>query len=277
MFQRTRHFAPTFRAWDPSEARKAIMEIAADAMTVVDPTTLWPSHPMDDGVGDGNGSLYFGASGVIWALDYLRRVRATSDEQDLVPLLLTALERNAPWFAMTAYSDHASLLMGELGILLVQMRLSPAQALADRIYALLASNSDLPIVELMWGLPGCMLGCIHMRIMTRDCRFVELFQLQATRLLADLEMEDDGPIWTQELYGRRQRWLGPVHGFAGNMLPLLHGWEWLTAEQRAIVSAAVPRTLAAHAVSSDEGTNWPAVVPRISRRYFVNIATAPQA
>jgi hypothetical protein len=113
----------------------------------------------------------------------------------------------------------------------------------------------------MWGLPGCMLGCIHMRTMTHDDRFTELFRLQATRLLADLEIDDNGPIWTQDLYGRRQRWLGPVHGFAGNMLPLLHGWAWLTPEHRAIVSAAVPRTLAAHAVSSDQGTNWPAVVP----------------
>ena len=261
MFQRTRHFTPAFRAWDEVDAKAAIAEIAADAVSIVDPTTLWPAHPMDDGVRDGHGSLYFGAAGVIWALDYLRREQVISDAHDLTPLTTTALERNAPWFATTAYSRHASLLMGELGILLVQMRVAPDQGLADEIYTLLASNSELPIVELMWGLPGCMLGCIHMRTMTHDDRFTELFQSQAARLLADLEMDDNGPIWTQDLYGRRQRWLGPVHGFAGNMLPLLHGWAWLTPEQRAIVSAAVPRTLAAHAVSSDEGTNWPAIVP----------------
>jgi hypothetical protein len=261
MFQRTRHFAPTFRAWDPSDARRAIMEIAADATSHVDRTSLWPSHPMDDGIRDGIGSLYFGAAGVIWALDYLRREQVITNTHDLAPLAMTALERNAPWFATTAYSRHASLLMGELGILLVKMRVAPDPGLADEIYSLLASNGELPIVELMWGLPGCMLGCIHMHTLTSDDRFMELFGLQATRLLADLEMDDNGPIWTQDLYGRRQRWLGPVHGFAGNMLPLLHGWTWLLSEQRAIVSATVPRTLAAHAVSSDEGTNWPAIVP----------------
>jgi hypothetical protein len=261
MFQRTRHFTPAFRPWDEVEAKAAIAEIAADAVSILDPTTLWPAHPMDDGVRDGHGSLYFGAAGVIWALDYLRREHVISDAHDLAPLTTTALERNAPWFATTAYSRHASLLMGELGILLVQMRVAPDHALADEIYALLASNSELPIVELVWGLPGCMLGCIHMRTMTHDDRFMELFQSQAARLLADLEMDDDGPIWTQDLYGRRQRWLGPVHGFAGNMLPLLHGWAWLKPEQRTIVSAAVPRTLAAHAIASDEGTNWPAIVP----------------
>ena len=261
VFQRTRHFTPAFRAWDEVDAKAAIAEIAADAVSIVDPTTLWPAHPMDDGVRDGHGSLYFGAAGVIWALDYLRREQVISDAHDPTPLTTTVLERNAPWFATTAYSIHASLLMGELGILLVQMRVAPHQGLADEIYTLLASNSELPIVELMWGLPGCMLGCIHMRTMTHDDRFMDLFRLQSTRLLADLEMDDNGPIWTQDLYGRRQRWLGPVHGFAGNMVPLLHGWAWLTPEQRAIVSAAVPRTLAAHAVSSDQGINWPAIVP----------------
>lgn len=167
MFQRTRHFAPTFRAWDPADARRAITEIATDAMSHVNATTLWPSHPMDEGVRDGHGSVYFGAAGVVWALDYLSRVHAITDELDLAPLVTKALERNAPWFATTAYARHASLLMGELGILMVQMRVAPDQGLANEIYTLLALNSELPIVELMWGLPGCMLACIHMHTMTK--------------------------------------------------------------------------------------------------------------
>ena len=114
------------------DAKAAIAEIAADAVSIVDPTTLWPAHPMDDGVRDGHGSLYFGAAGVIWALDYLRREQVISDAHDLTPLTTTALERNAPWFATTAYSRHASLLMGELGILLVQMRVHRIRASPTR-------------------------------------------------------------------------------------------------------------------------------------------------
>jgi hypothetical protein len=261
MIQRSRHFTPAFRPWDQAEARRAIGEIVADAMSAVDRTNLWLAHPMDDGVPDGHGSLYFGAAGVIWALDYLHRVLATTEAQDLAPLLITALERNAPWFVTTPYSGHASLLMGELGILLVQMRLTPDLGLVDEIYTLLAANTGLPIVEFMWGLPGCMLACVHMDAMTDDDRFGGLFQVQAARLLAELETTDDGPIWTQNLYGRRQRYLGPVHGFAGNMLPLLHGWEWLTAEQQALVADTVSRILGSFAVNSELGTNWPAVVP----------------
>jgi hypothetical protein len=67
MFQRTRHFAPTFRAWDASDARRAIMEIATDAMSRVDATTLWPTQgcstlsiefPVEERIGSGeSGSI----------------------------------------------------------------------------------------------------------------------------------------------------------------------------------------------------------------------------
>jgi hypothetical protein len=106
-----------------------------------------------------------------------------------------------------------------------------------------------------------MLACVHMEALTGDGRFKALFQAQVVRLLADLEMADGGPIWTQDLYGQRSRFLGPVHGFAGNMLPLLRGWEWLTSEQRAVVTDAVTSTLAAHSIRSELGINWPGVVP----------------
>jgi lantibiotic modifying enzyme len=261
MFQKSRHFQPAPSDWNTTEASDAITEIAEDALSSLDPDALWPAHPMDDGVQDGAGCLYFGAAGVIWALDYLRRVEAISDEHDFTAVLSIALDRNAPWFAATPYARHASLLMGDLGILLVAMRIAPDPGRADEIYTLAAMNCDLPVVELMWGLPGSMLACLQMNAMTNDARFKALFCTQAERLLGELEMTDDGPIWTQDLYGRRQRYLGPLHGFAGNMLPLIHGWEWLTPDQRAVISEGVPRTLATNAVRSELGTNWPAVTP----------------
>ena len=63
------------------------------------------------------------------------------------------------------------------------------------------------------------------------------------RLLGDLEETDEGPIWEQDLYGRHMKYLGPVHGYAGNMIPLMRGWDWLTDSQRARTVDAVPRTL----------------------------------
>jgi hypothetical protein len=255
MFEAGRHFTPTFRGWDPAEARAAIDEIAADTLAALDPPTLWPGHPLDDIEGD-TGSVYFGAAGVIWALDRLQRVGAIGGGRDLAALMPTVLARNATWYAETMYPHHGSLLMGELGVRLVEMRVAPSADLADRIYELAATNNALPTVELMWGLPGSMLACRHMAAMAGEARFETLFRVQATRLLGELEATEAGPIWTQDLYGKQRRWLGPVHGFAGHMVPLLHGWAWLEPHQRTIVADAAERMLATHAVRSDLGATW---------------------
>ena len=149
---------------------------------------------MDNGAADEATCLYLGAAGCVWALDYLGRVGFVTEERDFAPVLATALNRNARWYKETPYSGHASLLMGELGIRLVSMRVSPSARLADEILKLAARNSNLPIVELMWGLPGSMLACIHMDAMIGDPRFQALFQTQADRLLAELEIVEEGPI-----------------------------------------------------------------------------------
>ena len=99
-----------------------------------------------------------------------------------------------------------------------------------------------------------------MAAMTAEPRWRALFAIQAARLLGDLEETDDGPLWTQDLYGRHLRYLGPVHGYAGNMIALMRGWEWLTDDQRARIAEAVPRTLTANAWRSELGASWRGVV-----------------
>jgi hypothetical protein len=51
---------------------------------------------MDDGLPDGLERVYFGAAGVIWALEYLHRAGAIADPGDLASVLEKAGERNAP-------------------------------------------------------------------------------------------------------------------------------------------------------------------------------------
>src|SRR6476659_271962 len=126
-----RHRALTHDAWSELAARAAIEEIAADAVAQFDPDTFWPGHPSDDGVGDGNPSFYWGAAGVIWALDYLHRIGATRVVQDfrlVIPRLLeqtvVAFENNSP----ADYAKHGSLLFGDMGAALVAMRIAPSSS-----------------------------------------------------------------------------------------------------------------------------------------------------
>jgi hypothetical protein len=144
------------------------------------------------------------------------------------------------------------------------MRIGPSAEVAELVHERCERNSALPIRELMWGLAGSMLACVHMHAMTREPRWRRLFAAQAGRLLDDLEETPLAPLWNQDLYGGVLPWLGPVHGYAGNMIPLFRGWDWLTQSQRARIADAVPRTLAATACRSELGSTWRAVATRPS-------------
>jgi hypothetical protein len=258
-FDPSRHIALAPDAWDAEIARAAIWEIVDDALDRFDPNGFWPAHPLDEGAGEPSTSLYFGATGVLWALDHLRRAGAVefgNDFRGLLPRLLTAARAE---HAGDSYPRHASLLCGDLGALLLMMRLAPEPSIADEIAERVAENDALPLLELMWGTAGSMLACVFMAEWTGEERWRAAFVRQAGRLLGELAADDAGPLWTQNLYGRAARYLGPVHGYAGNMLALLRGWQWLDRAQQAQVAGAVPRTLARNARGADIGANWPAV------------------
>jgi len=231
-----RHRALADDAWSELAVRAAIEEIAADAIDHFDPDGFWPGHPSDDGVGDGNTSFYVGAAGVIWALDYLRRIGAARVAKDFRPVLPKLLERTIAAFesnSPTDYAKHGSLLFGDMGAALVALRLAPTPMLADLAYARAEANMGLPIRELMWGMPGSMLAAIHMTEMTHESRWRGLFETQAARLFADLEHHaarsalDTGSLWCQRPLARarsrfrRQRhpviaWMGLVDAGAAS-------------------------------------------------------------
>jgi hypothetical protein len=187
-------------------------------------------------VRDGNTSLYMGATGVLWALRYLDRPL----EFDLVALS----RRNAREYAAGPYPQHASLLIGDVGVLLLA-------AEHERLKKRIENNLALPPKELLWGMPGTMLAAVF--IGER-----ELYVRQAEQLLAAFEETPHGPLCVQELYGERHPYLGPAHGFAGHLLALMRGWHWLDAAQRERVASMALRTLAINAVESAEGVNWAA-------------------
>jgi hypothetical protein len=289
LIDQARHVPLRALRWDAAEASKAMEEIITDALQRFSPERFWPAHPAEDGCADGNSSIYFGAAGVVWGLEYLTRAVAPDAGADFRPVLRWLLKKT--WEEMEGFGDYkqtGSLLFGDLGTALLIMRLTPEQVIADHIYARASANLQLPTRELMWGLPGSMLACLSMDQISRekpkakekdrdrpqgpelgqqppDPRWRALFEAQADRLLAELQDTSAGPIWVQDLYGRKQIYLGPVHGFAGNMIPLLRGWEWLTDSQKARVAAAVTLTLGKNAAREDgqakEGqATWPPVV-----------------
>ena len=264
MFDPSRHTALIAAEWDPAAARAAIQQIVDDAADRFDPERYWPSHPQEDGMPDGGAGLYFGAAGVLWALDFLQREGAADHRLDIPALLPRLLEVNRSQFAAIAPMSkieprRASYLFGDAPVLLMMIRAGRAAA-ADDLFGRIQDNLDLPILELMWGFAGNMLACVFAAEMTGQDRWRDPFLAQARSLLDDLEDTDHGPLWAQHLYGQTAIFLGPVHGYAGNMLALLRGWDWLSDADRSRIRQAVPATLEANAVRGEMGVNWP---PRV--------------
>src|SRR5690348_11573254 len=248
-------------SWNEAAARLAINAIAADAYDHFDPDRYWPAHPMDEWVRDGDTTLYWGAAGNILALDHLAREGAVEQQREFAPLLPKLLERNRAAFAATAPmtrmdSSQASLLMGDIGPVLLMTRLSPSAQTSEELHRRIAANLGLPSAELMWGVPGTMLACLFQHELTDESRWRSLYLAQAGKLLAKLEETESGTMWTQALYGRSFRFLGLVHGFAGNVLALLRGCNWLGEAQQQRIRDALARTLPANAMHDDRGANW---------------------
>jgi len=264
LFDPSRHAALTNATWDPAVARAAIREIVDDAVGRFDPQAYWPSHPQEDGLPDGNASPYMGAAGVLWALDFLERQGAAEHRLDVaaqLPKLLDTVRQQYAFLSQLSKMDprHPSWLFGDPLVLLMMIRAGTTHA-ADELHARIADHLDLPVLELMYGFAGAMLATLFAAELTGEVRWRALYAAQAERLLADLHDGDCGPLWTFELGGREITFLGPVHGFAGNMLALLRGWDWLTDAQQARVRQAVPATLVANAERGEAGVNWPAGV-----------------
>jgi hypothetical protein len=243
-------------AWSAPRARDAIAAIGRDAEAAFDAQTLWPLHPADkepDTAADGIlRGLYVGATGMLHGLGRLAEAGLHAPTLDGAAIVDGLHE------AALASPDEegagASLLAGSSGILLVAHRLAPSAATADALAAAIAANVEHPANELLLGAPGTMLAARAMHARTGQERFAELWRASARTLLA---RQDSDGLWTQDIYGSRERHVGAGHGFAGNVHALLGAPEWL--DDAGVVAARATATARALAIVDGDVASWPAL------------------
>jgi hypothetical protein len=251
------HHEPlTERPWDDGRARTAIATVVAEAEAAFDGDELWSPHPVDevDGPLAQVASLYLGAAGVIWALHQLERTGAADLKRDWAPVAVSLADRylaHPDFPELTDGSPRPSFLMGEAGILLVAHTLAPAGWQEERLLAAVRANATSPARELMWGSPGTMLAAQILYERTGDEQWLEAWRESADALWE--EWSDD--FWIQDLYGSLVRYLGPAHGFAGNVLVLARG-DALDAVRRAELERRTIATLAKYARRADGLCQW---------------------
>jgi hypothetical protein len=135
-----------------------------------------------------------------------------------------------------------SLWMGETGPLVVAAVVGSRAAGPGRLRDLVLADRRHPTWELMWGSPGTILaaraGGLHEE------------WLESARLLVE-RWDETTDMWTHDLYGRVQPYLGPAHGFAGTVHALR---GFVDAD---VLRARVTRFLTRTAGRDGELVNWP--------------------
>jgi Lanthionine synthetase C-like protein len=219
-----------------------------------------PAHPLDEEQGPlpAVASLYLGASGVIWALDELQRAGAADLRRDWRATAAGLHERYLarPDFPeVTGGAAVPSLWMGEAGILLVGHRLAPARWQEERLLACVRENAANPTREPMWGSPGTMLAAAAMHERTGVEEWAEAWR-ESAQWLWD-QWRD--ALWVQDLYGKAVAYLGPAHGFAGNVRALTRG-HLLDDARRAELEARAVAVALDHARRDGDLAQWPPAV-----------------
>ena len=158
--------------------------------------------------------LYAGATGVVLALDALRRRGHADSTIDLADAVLRALELSAN------EPEPFSLFFGETGTLTFAYRLAPSGELADRLFARVRENTHNEANEVMFGAPGTMLAAQAMHAWTGEQRWRDAWSESADELR---RRQDADGLWSQLLSGHSTRYLGPAHGAVGNVHALLQG------------------------------------------------------
>ena len=255
-------FEPLTRTrWSETRAREGILELVADTDDALrGPALLWRADPWDGWHATSPmKNLYVGASGVIWALDALRRRGHAETRLDLPMLAVRTLERfreRPDFFKGEARPnpDRSGLMLSETGILLVAWQLAPTRELEKTLLERVRANTANEADELFWGTPGTLHAAAAMHEATADERWRRAW-LESAEVLWSRRGEDG--LWTRRLYGNETRGLSASHGLVGNARALLRGGKLLApARRRALVrdtSAILERT----AIFEGNLANWP--------------------
>lgn len=271
LFDPSRHEPLHAPAWSDAAARSAIERLLRRTHDGFVPGRGWRLHPLDDPPAPEtfDDSLYWGAGGVLWALDELAQrganERPPSDAQ--WALLDGIVERNR--HALGGGSEGtASYLCGEVGLRLLRWRRTGEGGELDAIDAALQANLHHPAREPLWGASGTVLAAIFLAESTGEPRWAAHVNAVAHELLATMEpldLDDGRALWTwrQFLYGQHVHYLGAGHGFVGNVYPVLRGRAFVDAEVVDEIQRRAYDTLAATALRDDAGrVNWHAFTDR---------------
>ena len=269
LFDAARHEPLTRVAWSETAARAAIDRIVRDTHAASAGDGSWPIHPLDRSPERAATlkPLYHGAAGVIWALHRLHEAGGFELRRDYVEALpalraahrLDTLERDG--------TPQLGFTLGDAGIALLQWRLTRDADLEDDLHAVITAHIGQPSLGFGWGVAGSMLAALFLYERTGAQRWVDAYRTGADVLWRrwDYDAQFDCHLWSDDLYGHRDKQLGALHGLAGIVHALWRGSALLTRQRRDESLARAHRALQATALRDGAYANWPLVAGPTSR------------
>lgn len=258
----TRHEPLRPAAWDDASVRGDVMRVAAALQAEVESAPMAPhpaTHPLDadsPGPADGYKGIYFGGSGLWWAL---RRLHGWGLGPG-VPDIAERMDRIAADYRRAPDTDERvpSLFLGEVGVELLRWHAGDRTDRLDDIDALVRGNAENPTREALWGAPGTMWAAWHLARARGEARWVDTWRHSARALWRSWHWHAEAGchLWEQDMYGRQVHYLGAGHGCVGNLHALLAGLEWLDAGERDELLQRTARMLGATACRADGAANW---------------------
>ncbi|MEM7364860.1 MAG: LanC-like protein [Pseudomonadota bacterium] len=264
LFDPSRHEPLLSLAWDEALVRRKVEEIAQDCRSAFSPESLWPIHPND--VSPERAStlkpIYYGATGVLWSLDYLSRmgvVKPVGEMADVLPSLLTAHRDDS--LAVNG-EPVLGFQVGDAGILLLQYRLSSSEQVADELYRVIEQNADHPAKGFVWGGAGSAMASLFMWEQTEDSRWRTLYLDLTERLWRDWSYDEEagGFLWTVDLYGRQSKMMSALHGLPGIVTPMLRGLALLPDDLGRELVERTAQIVRRTAITEDGLANWPLAI-----------------
>jgi hypothetical protein len=252
LFDPMRHEALAVQTWNPDVARRAVERICAAAEDEFDELEgSWLLHPQDDPAQPGARSLnmYWGATGVVWALRHLASAQAVPLRRDYSRWIEHYPDRVREEAADEQHGT-ASYLFGESSALLLAWLQTRRSDLAQRLHDGVQGNQHNTAHEPLWGNAGTVLAAIRMAESGDGDRWGRLVSQSLDALAQDMVIDPEiGTwIWQQDLYGKQSRHLGAGHGLAGNAFAFFRGANHVDAGLVGSVEQRVLETLSATAL-----------------------------
>lgn len=219
---------------------------------------LWSPHPSEDSQAKVNKSFYFGASGTLWGLLYLSKKqnhKITFSPDKLIKTIYQMYNEE-----QDTGSKAPSYFLGQLGILLLDNKISPSEKTKELIFTLIKENIKNACVDALWGCPGTMLPALFLFEETKQQRWLDLFLENVEYLFEVWKYDDASKAWYWE-YRQGDKvipFIGSGHGFFGNVFPLLKGFQYLSPEKQELLLSRTLEMTKLFAKEDGKMANWPA-------------------